>query len=144
MGGSVNILAEGSLLSSSLSNFQSGLVQLEGGARGAFIYGTTDGEVGVLLRISEGMYNVLDKLQKRMERTVKTLGSIDHARYRSAICEGRREEQRQIIDGNFVELLLEMETGTRQGIVKTIEAEGEEVVSEALVCDILQKLQRLH
>ena len=98
----------------------------------------------MLVRITEHIHNVLAKLQKRMERTVKTLGAIDHAKYRSALCEGRREEQRQIIDGTYVELLLEMETGTRQGIVKTIEGEGDEAVTEALVCDILQKLQRLH
>lgn len=51
--------------------------------QGCVLYGTVSGAIGLVTQIPQDFYEFLNFLEKRLRETIKSVGKIDHAVWRS-------------------------------------------------------------
>src|SRR5277367_4626431 len=82
------------------------------------LFATVDGTIGIIASLSDEKFQLLEKVEKKMEEQDMSLGGLDHSRYPSpilhvdrrwrAFTNGRKKalKSKGFIDGDFVETFL--------------------------------------
>lgn len=95
-------------------------------ARPQFIYGTVEGAIGVVLSLTKELYTYLLRVQLAMATVVSGVGKLDHGTWRSYYSEGfavpvpLTQSNFGFVDGDFLELFLQLPTGTQQEVVAAV------------------------
>lgn len=76
--------------------------------QGCILYGTVSGAIGLVTQIPQEFYEFLRTLEERLTKTIKSVGKIDHAFYRSYSTEMKTEPCEGFIDGDLVESFLDL------------------------------------
>jgi len=115
------------------------------------LFATVDGTIGIVATLSEEIFSLLEKVEKKMEEQDMSLGGLDHARYPSpafsvfnsrwrAFTNQRKKAltSKGFIDGDFVEGFLDLDAASREKCCEGIEGGVEEVQK------LIEELLRLH
>ena len=103
-----------------------GEVAIASAARPQFIYGTVEGSIGVVLALTKELYTYLLRVQLAMATVVSGVGKLDHGTWRSYYSEGfavpvpLTQSNFGFVDGDFLELFLQLPVGTQQEVVAAV------------------------
>jgi len=107
LGDHVNVLRPGTLSSQAP---EAASEEAKGGAahkQGMILYGTVSGAIGSIISIDDKTYTFMLAVQKAVLTCVPSMGGLPHDKWRSFKNERRTCAQRNFIDGDVVESLLE-------------------------------------
>lgn len=76
--------------------------------QGCVLYGTVSGAIGLVTQIPQDFYDFLRSLEERLTHTIKSVGKIDHASWRSFRTDQKVEQCEGFIDGDLVESFLDL------------------------------------
>lgn len=76
--------------------------------QGCVLYGTVSGAIGLVTQIPVGFYDFLRNLEERLTHTIKSVGKIEHAAWRSFRTDQKTEPCEGFIDGDLVESFLDL------------------------------------
>lgn len=76
--------------------------------QGCVLYGTVSGAIGLVTQIPTDFYEFLHSLEERLTHTIKSVGKIDHASWRSFRTDQKVEQCEGFIDGDLVESFLDL------------------------------------
>ncbi|CAD7703040.1 unnamed protein product, partial [Ostreobium quekettii] len=103
------------------------------------LYATVNGQVGVIASLPEGLYLFLEKLQEALRKVIKGVGALDHKSYRMFQNERRTVDAHHFVDGDLIEMFLDLKREKMDEVAALI---GE--VSTEDVCKTVEELSRLH
>lgn len=89
------------------SNYQS-ITGLRAGTS-SVLYGGVSGSVGNIIALSEESYKFFASVERVMKRVVVSIGGLNHRDWRCLQNDLRTAVQRNMIDGDLVEMLLELD-----------------------------------
>lgn len=75
---------------------------------GCVLYGTVSGAIGLVTQIPPDFYDFLRNLEERLTHTIKSVGKIEHANWRSFRTDQKVERCEGFIDGDLVESFLDL------------------------------------
>ncbi|KAF6200141.1 hypothetical protein GE061_006442 [Apolygus lucorum] len=115
---------------------------------GSILYGTVGGAIGVITQISHELYDLLNQLQEKLASTIKSVGKIDHSFWRSFSSEVKTEPAEGFIDGDLVELFLDLPRKDMEEVVSGLQLSSTsgtktEVTTETII-KIVEDLTRIH
>lgn len=88
--------------------------------QGAVMFGTISGALGTLLTLSETSYRFFQAVEKSMKTIVSPIGGLPHDDWRCFQNEMRTATQRNIIDGDLVEMFLDLNKDQLEVVSKEI------------------------
>lgn len=101
LGDMVNVFRHGSLVMQNVGERTTP-------TQGCILYGTVSGAIGLVTQIPPDFYEFLHSLEERLAQTIKSVGKIDHAFYRSFNTDMKQEPCEGFIDGDLVESFLDL------------------------------------
>lgn len=110
LGDMVNVFRHGSLVMQNVGERTTP-------TQGCILYGTVSGAIGLVTQIPPDFYDFLHTLEERLSQTIKSVGKIEHALYRSYYSELKQEPCEGFIDGDLVESFLDL---NREKMAETI------------------------
>jgi DNA damage-binding protein 1 len=113
--------SSGSSASASLSAGHSGAgltVSAAGPNSTSILYGTVDGAIGTLITLSYESFVFFSTLERAIKTLVPAAGGLSHDDWRSFYNERRCTPQRNFVDGDLVETLLDLDRGQVEQIVR--------------------------
>jgi DNA damage-binding protein 1 len=87
------------------------------------LYGGVTGAIGNIIALSEDSHRFFSAVERVMKRSVVSIGGLNHREWRSFQNDLRSAPQRNMVDGDLVEMLLEYDKETLAGIVREINDE---------------------
>ncbi|KAI9016775.1 CPSF A subunit region-domain-containing protein [Hyaloraphidium curvatum] len=133
VGGNVNRFQKGSLVMT--------LAETSSVARPNLLFAMSDGSIGSILNISKEHYNTLESLQSSLAKSIHSAGSFGHASWRSFANEKRSNPAHHFIDGDLVEMFLELVPEQQEAVVEGMESQNVDVVE---VRRLVEALSRAH
>lgn len=106
--------------------------------KGATLFGTVDGVVGLILTIDEDLFKMLESMQNVLVHHVKSVGKISHSDWRSFVSGKHVTQSSGFIDGDLVEAFLDL---PRDKMLKV--AEDAQLPLDELLKTV-EELSRLH
>jgi DNA damage-binding protein 1 len=82
--------------------------------------GAISGYIGLLLQLSPSLYQLLMSLQLILAEYVPSVGKIDHGTWRSFESDGRSDVSRGFVDGDLIELYLDLPKNVQQELIKDL------------------------
>ena len=76
--------------------------------QGCVLYGTVNGAIGIVTQIPQDFHDFLHALEERLSHTIKSVGKIDHAFWRSFHNIQKTEPSEGFIDGDLIETFLDL------------------------------------
>lgn len=141
LGDSVNVFRHGSLV---MQHPGENSVPIQG----SVLYGTVDGAIGLVAQIPQGFYNLLSSLQTKLNKTIKSIGKIEHSDWRAFLTSKSSQPAQNFIDGDLVESFLDLPRDQMERVSSGIEIDdGSGMNREATVEDlvkIVEDLTRIH
>lgn len=110
LGDMVNVFRHGSLVMQNVGERTTP-------TQGCILYGTVSGAIGLVTQIPPDFYEFLRTLEDRLSHTIKSVGKIEHAQYRSYSTDTKQEPCEGFIDGDLVESFLDL---SREKMSETI------------------------
>lgn len=101
-------LVDGNALVAGSSDDQHPLVNFTGSKNQSILFGTVSGTIGTILSIDESTYNLFQVLQKYIQTVVHGVGGLPHNDWRNFSNEKKYGGQNNTIDGDLIELFLEL------------------------------------
>ncbi len=99
------------------------------------VFGAVSGALGVVIALPAPTHALLAAAQAAMGRVVKGVGGLSHAAYRAFFTEqqppaylasgGGGSARGGVVDGDFLELLLDLEGGLQEEVVAEMNSQGE-------------------
>eukprot|EP00026_Physarum_polycephalum_P001286 Phypoly_transcript_01287.p1 GENE.Phypoly_transcript_01287~~Phypoly_transcript_01287.p1 ORF type:complete len:1113 (+),score=155.47 Phypoly_transcript_01287:258-3341(+) len=90
------------------------------------IFGSVNGVIGVIATLPKDLYEFLYKLQQRLVTVIKGVGGFTHEQWRSFHNERKTSEARNFIDGDLIELFLDLKHDKMLEVVKGLDVSVEE------------------
>jgi len=90
------------------------------------IFGTVNGVIGVVATLPKDLFEFLHKLQVRLTAVIKGVGGFTHEHWRTFHNERKNNEARNFIDGDLIEMFLDLKHDKMQEVVKGLEVSVEE------------------
>lgn len=87
------------------------------------LFGTVAGSLGAVFSLSADMYHFLDVLEKSLNQVIHGLGGLSHEEYRQFSHERRHGHKRRTIDGDFVEMFLDLPESQMRQVTKHLNDE---------------------
>jgi DNA damage-binding protein 1 len=87
------------------------------------LYGGVTGAIGNIIALSEDSHRFFSAVERVMKRSVVSIGGLNHREWRSFQNDLRSAPQRNMVDGDLVEMLLEYDKEALAGIVREINDE---------------------
>lgn len=125
LGDMVNVFRHGSLVMQNVGERTTP-------TQGCILYGTVSGAIGLVTQIPQEFYEFLRTLEERLTRTIKSVGKIEPAFYRSFNTEMKQEPCEGFIDGDLVESFLDL---SRDKMIETVS--GLEVIEHDTTAFVL-------
>jgi len=99
------------------------------------IFGTVNGVIGVIASLPQDTYEFLAAIQKNLTKVIKGVGGFQHDQWRSFHTERKTTEARNFIDGDLIEMFLDLKHDKMQEVLKGLDVTVEETCKkiEALV-----------
>lgn len=129
LGEFVNVLREGSLVARSGQ---------EVFIRPPVIFGTVNGQLGLILSLLKENFEFLEKLQNAMQSVVQPLGQFSHSKFRSFSNERRTCEMSHFIDGDLIEAFLDLKRHLMEQVAQQMETPRDEIYK------LVEDLSKLH
>jgi DNA damage-binding protein 1 len=116
------------------------------------LFGTVNGAIGVVAQLPARRFERFEAVQTAMQKVVHGVGGLVHADFRSFDNDRRTQESRGFVDGDLVELFLDLPRESQEEVVKLMNAndgargkrrDGERYSVDGLVLDV-EDIQRLH
>lgn len=101
LGDMVNVFRHGSLVMQNIGERTTP-------TQGCILYGTVSGAIGLVTQLTPEFYEFLHHLEERLSHTIKSVGKIDHAFWRSFHTDMKTEPCDGFIDGDLVESFLDL------------------------------------
>lgn len=95
------------------------------------LYGGVSGSIGNVISLSEDSYRFFAAVERVMKRTVLPTGGLNHRDWRSFQNELRVLPQRNMVDGDLVEMLLEFDRKQLEEVTREINDELNLVIAAA-------------
>eukprot|EP00299_Pterocystis_sp_00344_P017203 c8628_g1_i1.p1 GENE.c8628_g1_i1~~c8628_g1_i1.p1 ORF type:complete len:1107 (-),score=297.39 c8628_g1_i1:37-3162(-) len=130
LGESVNVIRRGCLTKQSLD--------MKTQIKDSFIYGTVGGVLGIIFVIPPAAFDFFNKLQLKLTEVVQGVGGLSHSEWRAFSNEYRKAPSRGIIDGDLVEMVLELPLDQQRKVAEALNVSVEELVSR------VEEMKRLH
>ncbi|XP_065081415.1 DNA damage-binding protein 1 [Ochlerotatus camptorhynchus] len=140
LGDMVNVFRHGSLVMENIGERTTP-------TSGCVLFGTVSGAIGLVTQIPADYYEFLRKLQENLTDTIKSVGKIDHAYWRSFHTEMKTERCEGFIDGDLVESFLDLSRDKMHEAAQGLQIDVEGTKKEATVDDIIkivEDLTRIH
>jgi DNA damage-binding protein 1 len=87
------------------------------------MYGTISGAIGNILALSESSYRFFHIVEKAIKNIIVPIGGFPHDEWRSFQNEMRSSPQRNIVDGDLVEMLLDLSKDQLELLAKEVNEE---------------------
>jgi DNA damage-binding protein 1 len=87
------------------------------------LYGGVSGAIGNIISLSEDSHRFFSAVERVMKRAVTSIGGLNHREWRSFQNDVRTAPQRCMVDGDLVEMLLEVDRQLLEGLVREINDE---------------------
>ena len=87
------------------------------------LFGTVAGCLGAVFILSEEMYKFLDVLEKSMNQVIRGLGGLSHEEFRQFAHERRQGHKRRTVDGDLVEMFLDLPEEHMRQVTKQVNDE---------------------
>uniref|UniRef100_A0A914DYF9 DNA damage-binding protein 1 n=1 Tax=Acrobeloides nanus TaxID=290746 RepID=A0A914DYF9_9BILA len=110
LGEMVNVFCRGSLMPNQ--------IEMNSQYSNPILYGTSDGGLGVIIQLSDSLYNFVRELESRIAQETKNCMRIDHQQYRNFCTEKRNEPVSGFVDGDLVETIADMPRERVEQIIK--------------------------
>ena len=120
LGSFVNAIHRGSLVMR--------LPEIQMLASDTFIYATVDGSIGIIANISLQDYEFLRQLEGQLNAVVRGVGGFIHSEWRSFANERRVNPCHGYIDGDLIEMLLELPASQVQDIASAMSMTAEHLI----------------
>lgn len=140
LGDMVNVFRHGSLVMENIGERTTP-------TSGCVLFGTVSGAIGLVTQIPADYYEFLRKLQENLTDTIKSVGKIDHAYWRSFHTEMKTERCEGFIDGDLVESFLDLNREKMHEAALGLQIDVDGTKKEATVDDIIkivEDLTRIH
>ncbi|EAT46411.1 AAEL002407-PB [Aedes aegypti] len=140
LGDMVNVFRHGSLVMENIGERTTP-------TSGCVLFGTVSGAIGLVTQIPADYYEFLRKLQENLTDTIKSVGKIDHAYWRSFHTEMKTERCEGFIDGDLVESFLDLSREKMHEAALGLQIDVDGTKKEATVDDIIkivEDLTRIH
>ncbi|CAH1759117.1 8184_t:CDS:10 [Entrophospora sp. SA101] len=103
------------------------------------LFCTVSGSLGVVSRLTEEKFNYLKKLEKALESYTSSIGGLSNEAWRAfRSIDGKMQESRNFIDGDFIESILDLSHKQQAEIAAICEVKHDEMIK------IVEELTRLH
>lgn len=96
----------------------SGLSAVAGPGSVSILFGTVSGAIGTIITLSQESYTFFNALEKAIKVVVAPEGGLSHDDWRSFYNERRSNPQRNMVDGDLVELFLDFDRQTLEQVVR--------------------------
>ena len=93
------------------------------------LFGSVSGAIGNIISLSEDSHRFFVAVERVMKRTVISIGSLNHKEWRSFQNDLRNAPQRNMIDGDLVEMILEFDRAQLEAVVREINDEVNATIS---------------
>jgi DNA damage-binding protein 1 len=101
------------------------------------MYGTISGAIGNILALSESSYRFFHIVEKAMKNIIVPVGGFPHDEWRNFQNEMRSSPQRNIVDGDLVEMLLDLSKDQLEMLAKEVNEELSSSASSSVVTSSL-------
>ncbi|KPJ17707.1 DNA damage-binding protein 1 [Papilio machaon] len=109
---------------------------------------TVNGAICLVVQVSQQLFEFLRQLEERLTRTIKAVGKVPHAFWRSFNTDIKTEPAEGFIDGDLVETFLDLSRDMQQDTVQGLQIDdGGGMMRDATVDDlikIVEDLTRIH
>ncbi|XP_023326230.1 DNA damage-binding protein 1 [Eurytemora carolleeae] len=140
LGDSVNVIRKGSLV---MENLGDSAVPYTG----SMLVGTVLGSIKLITQIPQDMFDLLEELQSRLTKKIKSVGRIQHSFYREFYNEKKQEHSVGFIDGDVIESFLDLDRSIMDdicnGLTRKNGTERSSLATEE-VMKIVEDLTRMH
>ena len=106
-GDQINVLRKGTLTSQPADQ-ESSALSLPSFSSSSVLFGTVAGTIGTIITINDESFRFFSALEHAIKATVSSEGGLSHDDWRAFLNERRGSPQRNIIDGDLVESLLDL------------------------------------
>nr|CAB3236585.1 DNA damage-binding protein 1 [Phallusia mammillata] len=111
------------------------------------LYGTSCGCIGVIATINEDLFNLLQSVQSRLSKVIRSVGNIEHASWRAFSTNHETKPDKGFVDGDLVELFLDLPRDkmieTAKGVVIKQDSTKRDATEEDLI-KIIEEISRIH
>ncbi|KJE89467.1 UV-damaged DNA binding protein, variant [Capsaspora owczarzaki ATCC 30864] len=107
------------------------------------LFGTGNGVIGVIARLTRSQYEFLQLVQAAMAKVIKGVGGLNHSAWRSFCNERRLTEAKGFIDGDLIECFLDLPRDKMQVVVTGLVRDGQPVSVDDLL-KYVEELARIH
>ena len=87
------------------------------------LYGGVSGGIGNILALSEESYRFFAAVERVMKRSVVSIGGLNHREWRNFQNDLRSAPQRNVVDGDLVEMILEFDREKLESVVREVNDE---------------------
>lgn len=102
------------------------------------LFGTIDGVIGLILTIDETLFKKLETIQESLAKVVKSVGKIEHKKWREFLGNKTTQPAVGFIDGDLVETFLDLSRDKMEEVSKDVDISVEDLVK------MIEELSRLH
>ncbi|KAG7298167.1 DNA damage-binding protein 1 [Plutella xylostella] len=142
LGDMVNVMRRGSLVGSHAPT------DSHAPTANPVLMATVAGAICLVVQISQELFEFLHQLEEKLTHTIKSVGKIPHAFWRSFHTELKTEPAEGFIDGDLIESFLDLNREMQQETVVGLQIDdGSGMMREATVDDIIkivEDLTRIH
>ncbi|XP_061415888.1 DNA damage-binding protein 1 [Lethenteron reissneri] len=137
LGEFVNVFCHGSLVMQNLGESSTP-------TQGSVLFGTVNGMIGLVTSLSEGLFTLLQDMQGRLTKVIKSVGKIEHSFWRSFHNERKTEAATGFVDGDLIESFLDLSRPKMQEVVAGLQIDdGSGMKREATVDDLIKTVEEL-
>ncbi|CAF4797486.1 unnamed protein product [Pieris macdunnoughi] len=108
---------------------------------------TVNGAICLVVQLSQELYEFLHQLEEKLTHTIKSVGKIPHAFWRSFNTDIKTEPAEGFVDGDLIESFLDLSRDMQQETIQGLQIDDGGVMREAKVDDlikIVEDLTRIH
>ncbi|XP_071684353.1 DNA damage-binding protein 1 isoform X2 [Lolium perenne] len=102
------------------------------------IFGTISGAIGVIASIPSNLHMILEKLQSILAKSIKSVGNLSHAEWRSFYNVRRTSVARNFVDGDLIELFLKLSPSHKLAVARAMGVDVDKL------CLLVEELADLH
>ncbi|ELU03057.1 hypothetical protein CAPTEDRAFT_148808 [Capitella teleta] len=112
--------------------------------QGSVLFGTVNGALGLVTQLPQEFYLFLLEVQNKLAKTIKSVGKVEHAFWRSFHTERKTEPATGFIDGDLIESFLDLSRDKMQEVVQGLQMDdGSGMKREAAVDDLVKMIEEL-
>lgn len=143
LGDYVNAIRHGSLKSHPMPNERTA-GNAATRAAPSVLFGTISGAIGTILTIDREKYSQFCSVQKAMASVLPGVGGLSHEGFRTFFNDRRTAGQNNMVDGDLVERLLDLEPAMQEQVVRQINQDrGEPLVGGTSVEEWLRRVEEM-